>query len=151
MVEFDANLPETAEELICFAVYSAGHAFNRAYQPLLSELGLTYPQYIALTLLWEEDNLTVGQICERLKLESSTVTPMLKRLEKMGHLIRNRSSDDERRVLVALTPSGKALKSHSKDMTRCIVAATGMDSNTIQSMVASLTTMRKNLREKNTK
>ena len=80
----DLELPKRAEDLICFALYSANQAMNRSYQPHLSALGLTYPQYIALVGLWEGDGITVGQLCERLFTETSTLTPVLKRLEKRG-------------------------------------------------------------------
>ena len=89
-------LPKRAEELICFALYSASHAMNRSYQPHLSALALTYPQYIALVGLWEGDGITVGQLCERLFTETSTLTPVLKRLEKQGHIERRRGKHDER-------------------------------------------------------
>ena len=90
-------LPDRPEDMICFAVYAASHALNRAYQPLLKTLDLTYPQYIALTVLWENDGQTVGAMGKRLGMESNTLTPLLKRLETAGHVTRARGKDDDRR------------------------------------------------------
>lgn len=139
------DLPTSAEELICFTVYSAGHAFSRAYAPLLRKLNLTYPQYITLTILWAEDGLSVGALCERLRLESSTVTPLLKRLESLGHIERKRGTKDERQVFVYLTKSGSSLQRHAGDITRCIIEATGYDLDTLDSLVKTIATLRDNL------
>src|SRR3569832_2323767 len=106
--------PPTAEQWlrldnqICFAVYSATHAFNRVYKPLLDRLGLTYPQYLVLLVLWERDGIAVKEIGERLHLDSGTLTPLLKRLEQAGLIKRTRSSEDERQVLIDLTAQGQA-------------------------------------------
>jgi DNA-binding MarR family transcriptional regulator len=96
---------------LCFAVYSAAHAFNRFYKPLLSQLGLTYPQYLVLLVLWEDDGLTVSAIGERLLLDSGTLTPLLKRLEAMGLVSRRRDERDERQVMIRLTEKGSGLRS----------------------------------------
>lgn len=98
------------EQQLCFAVYSASHAFTRFYKPLLAELGVTYPQYLALLTLWEEDGLTVRAIGDRLLLDSGTLTPVLKRLEALGLVTRTRSTADERQVLIHLTERGSALR-----------------------------------------
>src|SRR5215475_15995646 len=95
---------------ICFAVYSAAHAFNRVYKPLLDRLGLTYPQYLVMLALWERDGVALKEIGERLFLDSGTLTPLLKRLEAAGLVKRNRSTEDERQVRIALTAQGQALK-----------------------------------------
>ena len=139
------DLPKSAEELICFSIYSAGHAFNRAYGPMLKKLDLTYPQYITLTILWEDDGLSVGDLCERLRLESSTVTPLLKRLESLGHIERRRGEEDERQVFVSLTPRGRALRKHAGDITKCIIESTGYDLDTLGSLVEIISTLRDNL------
>src|ERR1700730_6884427 len=97
-------------EFLCFAVYSASHAFNRVYKPLLDELGLTYPQYLVMVLLWEQDDQTVGSLGEKLFLESSTLTPLLKRLEALGHVKRTRDPVDERQGRVRLTDKGRAIR-----------------------------------------
>ena len=97
------------ENQICFPIYAASRLITREYQPLLDELGLTYPQYLVLMVLWENDGLPVNEIGRRLILNTNTVTPLLKRMETQGLVTRRRSADDERRVIVALTPQGLAL------------------------------------------
>ncbi|WP_246685910.1 MarR family transcriptional regulator [Mesorhizobium sp. B2-4-6] len=97
------------EQHICFAVYSTAHMFNRLYRPMLDELGLTYPQYLTLVVLSQEGAQSVGSIGDRLKLESSTLTPMLKRLEKADLIIRRRDTKDERVVHVDLSPAGREI------------------------------------------
>jgi len=108
---------------ICFAVYSAAHAFNRVYKPLLDRLGLTYPQYLAMLVLWEQDGLAVKGIGERLYLDSGTLTPLLKRLEQAGLIKRTRSTEDERQVLIGLTSQGQALKEKARELPPSILAA----------------------------
>ena len=98
---------------ICFAVYSAAHAFNRVYKPLLDRLGLTYPQYLVMLSLWERDGVPVKDIGERLFLDSGTLTPLLKRLETAGLVKRTRSTEDERQVLIALTRAGTGAEGKS--------------------------------------
>ncbi|MFG1462369.1 MarR family transcriptional regulator [Xanthobacter sp. DSM 24535] len=112
-------------DFLCFAVYSTGHAFNRVYKPILDTLGITYPQYLVLVALWDRDGQTVGQIGESLFLESSTLTPLLKRLESAGHVRRERDARDERQVRIHLTEKGRALQDQAKDVPRCIFEATG--------------------------
>ena len=97
------------DHMLCFAIYSANGAFNRAYRPLLDRLGLTYPQYLVLMALGEADGLTVGEIGGRVFLESNTLTPLLKRLEAAGHVVRRRDTGDERQVRVSLTDTGRSL------------------------------------------
>ena len=106
---------------ICFAVYSAAHAFNRVYKPLLDRLGLTYPQYLVMLSLWERDGVPVKDIGERLFLDSGTLTPLLKRLEAAGLVKRTRSTEDERQVLIALTPQGQALKEKARTVPQSIL------------------------------
>ena len=96
--------------MICFALYSANHAMQRTYGPLLDEVGLTYPQYLVLITLWGEDGQSVGQIGRALQLESNTLTPLLKRVEALGLVTRTRSVADERQVIVALTEAGKRVE-----------------------------------------
>jgi len=97
-------------DMICFALYSAQHAMQQAYAELLDGLGLTYPQYLLMTALWAEDGRTVGALGRDLRLESNTLTPMLKRLEGQGLVRRKRDSKDERRVLIRVTAKGRALQ-----------------------------------------
>ena len=106
----DSPDPLLLDRQLCFAVYSASHAFNRVYKPLLDRLGLTYPQYLVMLVLWEQDALTVKAIGDRLQLDSGTLTPLLKRLEAAGLVSRTRSAADERRVHVTLTAEGRALR-----------------------------------------
>ena len=108
---------------ICFAVYSAAHAFNRVYKPLLDRLGLTYPQYLVMLVLWERDDVPVKDIGERLFLDSGTLTPLLKRLEAAHLVKRTRSSEDERQVLIALTSQGHALKDKARAVPQSILEA----------------------------
>lgn len=98
------------DDLLCFAIYSAAHAFNRAYKPLLDELGLTYPQFLAMMVLWERDRVPLKDIGRRLQLDSGTLTPLLKRLAAAGLIERGRDPLDERQVVIALTPKGRALQ-----------------------------------------
>src|SRR5882762_7888585 len=102
--------PQRLDNQICFAVYSAAHAFNRIYKPLLDRLGLTYPRYLVMLVLWERDGVAVKEIGERLYLDSGTLTPLLKRLEQAGLVKRTRSTADERQVLISLTTQGESLK-----------------------------------------
>jgi len=95
---------------LCFALYSASLAMTKAYKPLLAPLGLTYPQYLVMLVLWEGDGVTVSHVGERLSLDSGTLTPLLKRLQALGLLQRLRDAADERRVLLQLTPGGGELQ-----------------------------------------
>jgi MarR family transcriptional regulator, organic hydroperoxide resistance regulator len=121
-------LPHLAlDNQLCFAVYSASRAITRAYGPLLAELGLTYPQYLAMLALWEADGpMAVGDISARLRLDSGTVTPLLKRLEHVGLVTRERDGHDERRVLVRLTPEGTALRERAATVPARIFSQLGM-------------------------
>ncbi len=114
------------DEFLCFAVYSTNLAFNRVYKPLLDELGLTYPQYIALVALYEEADQTVGRLGEKLFLDSSTLTPLLKRLEAMGVVTRLRDPRDERQVRVNLTAQGRALRERGRAVRVSMQRATGL-------------------------
>lgn len=138
------DVPLLLANQLCFAVYSTAHAFNRFYKPLLDKLGLTYPQYLVMLVLWEEDGLPVKEIGERLFLDSGTLTPLLKRLEAAGLLKRTRSKEDERQVIVALTREGEALKEKARSLPLSILAAS-------QCSVAELTALKSeivSLREK---
>ena len=117
------DLPLLLGNQLCFAVYSTAHAFNRFYKPMLDRLGLTYPQYLVMLVLWEQDGLPVKEIGERLFLDSGTLTPLLKRLEAAGLVKRTRSSEDERQVIVALTAQGEALKEKARSLPLSILAA----------------------------
>lgn len=126
-----ADVPAPAlmpvDDLLCFSFYAASHAFTRVYKPLLDAIGLTYPQYLVMVALWEKDDQTVGGIGEKLGLESSTLTPLLKRLEALGHLTRSRDPADERVVRVRLSDQGEALRAQARTIPECILKATGLD------------------------
>ena len=128
---------------LCFALYSASLAMTRLYKPLLEPLGLTYPQYLVLLVLWEGDGITVSQLGERLALDSGTLTPLLKRLEAAGLVQRLRDSADERRVLLQLSAAGRALKSRALDVPAAVACAAGCSLDEL----ASLTTRLKSLRD----
>jgi MarR family transcriptional regulator, organic hydroperoxide resistance regulator len=117
------DLPLLLGNQLCFAVYSTAHAFNRFYKPMLDRLGLTYPQYLVMMVLWEQDGIPVKEIGERLFLDSGTLTPLLKRLEAAGLVKRTRSIEDERQVIVALTAQGEALKEKARSLPLSILAA----------------------------
>lgn len=121
----DTKGPVPLDDHLCYAIYSAGIAIQRVYKPLLDGLGLTYPQYLVLNVLWREDGQTVGGIAERLALESSTLTPLLKRLEAAGLVRRTRNPENERQVLVALTDAGRALRSRAGCVGESLLAASG--------------------------
>ena len=128
---------------LCFAIYSANLAFGRAYKPILDELGLTYTQYIALVALREEDGQTVGRLGEKLFLESNTLTPLLKKLEAMGYVRRQRDPNDERQVIVSLTEEGRRLR--EKGMGISLVAATGLEPEEFAKMQKGVVSLRNNL------
>jgi DNA-binding MarR family transcriptional regulator len=141
-----ADAPLLLSNQICFAVYSTAHAFNRVYKPLLDRLGLTYPQYLVMLVLWERDGLSVKEIGERLFLDSGTLTPLLKRLEAAYLVKRTRSKADERQVLVALTARGAGLREKAKTVIPpAILAASGCSVGELSELQKSLVTLREQL------
>lgn len=108
-----ASAPPGLDDQLCYSIYSVGMAIQRVYKPILDQLGLTYPQYLVLNVLWAEDGQTVGAIAERLALESSTLTPLLKRLEEAGLVTRTRNPENQRQVVVSLTGDGRAIRSQA--------------------------------------
>ena len=130
---------------LCFAVYSAAHAYNRLYRPLLDRLRLTYPQYLVMLVLWEADGQTVKALGKRLHLDSGTLTPLLKRLEAAKLLVRERSSTDERRVLIHLTDAGRALKIEAASVPPVIRGAFGGSLADAQLLRETLTDLRDRL------
>ena len=113
---------------LCFPVYAASRLIIREYQPHLDKLGLTYPQYLVLMVLWEDDNLTVNDIARRLILNTNTVTPLLKRMEQQGIIVRKRSDEDERKVIVQLTNKGRELQEDASRIPESLMIRLG-DSN----------------------
>lgn len=116
----------TLEDQLCFSLYATSMAINRLYKPLLDRLGITYPQYLVLSVLWEEDGRSISAIGARLDLEPSTITPLVKRLEAAGLVTRTRRVDDERGVLVALTARGRGLRADSRCLGEALFAQAGM-------------------------
>ena len=138
---------DALDPFLCFAVYSTGLAFNRVYKPLLDRLGLTYPQYLAMVLLWQRDGQAVGELGEKLFLETSTLTPLIKRLESAGYVTRRRDSADERVVRVSLTEAGRAVAEEAACVPQEIMQATGMSLDQLGALRDALVVMRGNLRE----
>ncbi len=127
-------------DFLCFAVYSANLAFGRAYKPILDAVGLTYLQYVAIVALWETDNLTVSRLGEKLFLESNTLTPMLKKLEAMGYVRRQRDPGDERQVVVSLTDAGWGLRDRISSAS--LVKACGLSSEEFANLQQSVVAVR---------
>jgi DNA-binding MarR family transcriptional regulator len=123
---------------LCFAVYAASHAFSAGYKPFLDPLGLTYPQYLVMMLLWEEDNQTVGQLGARLSLDSGTLSPLLKRLTTAGLVTRHRRVEDERSVAIALTDAGRALQEKAGAISEEIICALDLDREEFADLKAKL-------------
>ena len=139
------DLPLMLGNQICFAIYSTAHAFNRVYKPLLDRLGLTYPQYLVMLVLWERDGLSVTEIGERLFLDSGTLTPLLKRLEAAELIKRTRSTEDERQVLIALTSRGLTLKEKARAVPQAILAASACSVGELVAMKNQLVALRDQL------
>jgi DNA-binding MarR family transcriptional regulator len=137
----DAVKPKLEQQL-CFAIYSAMHAITKAYQPLLEKLGLTYPQYLVMLVLWEGGDVTVKQLGERLYLDSGTLTPLLKRLESMDLVHRARDPKDERRVRVTLAAKGMALHRAAQSVPAQITAAMGRPADELKAVRKELRRIR---------
>ena len=144
MTKKPKSTPEP-DDFVCFAMYSTVHAFNRVYKPLLKDLGLTYPQYIVMVSLWARNDQTVGELCDKLFLESNTLTPLLKRLEGMGCVSRMRDPADERQVRVCLTEMGAAMQLKTKNMPACVDAATGLSEDTLRQLKDNVLAVRESL------
>ena len=130
---------------LCFALYSASLAMTKLYKPLLDEMGLTYPQYLVMLVLWEQDGLMVSELGERLSLDSGTLTPLLKRLEAAGLVARMRDVQDERRVHITLTAAGRRLKTRAQKIPACIVAATQCSLTDVVRLTRELRDLRERL------
>lgn len=130
------------DDFLCFAVYSASHAFSRVYKPMLDQLKLTYPQYLVMVALWEGDDQTVGALGDKLSLESNTLTPLLKRLEAAGHVRRDRDPRDERQVRVSLTEAGRDLRAEAEKVPACILEASGLDAADLGRLRQQITALR---------
>lgn len=134
-------------DMICFAIYSATHAMQQAYRPLLEPLGLTYPQYVVLSALWTSgDAPTVGEIARLVHLESNTLTPLLKRLADLGLLKRKRDREDERLVRIELTSAGQAMRRKAAHVPSCIGEKTGLALKEIERLRDELSALSERLR-----
>ena len=132
---------------LCFALYSASLAMTKLYKPVLAPIGLTYPQYLTLLALWERDGQGVSELGERLYLDSGTLTPLLKRMEAGGWLLRQRSTEDERRVIVRLTAQGQALRDTARNAGQTLAGRTGLDHPQIAQFTEGLQILRARLLE----
>ena|SRR5882672_4223381 len=130
------------DQLLCFAIYSTMTGLNRVYRPLLKALRLTYPQYLVMLVLWDADERTVSKIGESLFLDSPTLTPLLKRLEAAGLLVRRRSKTDERQVIVSLTLAGRKLQARALGIPGCIAAAMECSMPEIEALNEKLVALR---------
>jgi MarR family transcriptional regulator, organic hydroperoxide resistance regulator len=130
---------------LCFALYSSSLAMTKAYKPLLAALGITYPQYLAMLALWQHSPQGVGELGERLCLDSGTLTPLTKRLEAMGLIARKRSEHDERSVEISLTAAGKRLRARAEPVPLCIMQVSGCQLPQLESLTRELTMLRNQL------
>ena len=143
---------DTCDDLLldnqaCFALHSTSLMMTKVYKPMLQAIGLTYPQYLAMMVLWKKDGLTVGEISTRLLTDPGSLTPLLKRLEGEGLLSRTRSREDERVVIVELTSQGRALQDKAQSIPQCILGASGFSLERLQSLQAELQALRSHLQE----
>lgn len=148
----DIQAPDSCDELlldnqVCFALHSTSLLMTKVYKPLLQALGLTYPQYLAMLVLWEQDALTVGEISQRLLTDPGSLTPLLKRLEAEGLLKRTRSREDERVVIVELTDAGRELQQKARKVPHCILGASGQSVERLQHLQAQLLELRNQLQK----
>lgn len=134
-------------EMLCFALYGAAHAFSRAYKPLLEPLGLTYPQYLVMISLWEKDGQPVKGLGEALGLDSGTLSPLLKRLEQAGLVSRTRDRQDERQVNITLTDKGRALQAKAAAIMPAVAEATGCGLDEVIALRDRLKSLQQNLTE----
>jgi DNA-binding MarR family transcriptional regulator len=139
----DSNLG--LSNMVCFAIYSTANALTRAYQPILSKLDLTYPQFLVMIVLWEQDDRTVSEIGAKLNLDSGTLTPLLKRLEAAGRIARRRDPHDERQVRITLTDEGKALRMEAESIPEQVFCALGQPIDELRDLRTRLLNIRGNL------
>ena len=133
------------DDMLCFAVYAASHAFNKAYKHLLAELGLTYPQYLVMRILWDKRVATVTEIAGAMGLDSGTLSPLLKRLEKSGLVRRERNRKDERQVAIHLTQEGISMREAGDRVGQEIGRATGCDYEGFMQLLAGMKSLRTSL------
>lgn len=139
-MEYEFPLP--LDRQLGFGLYSAFMAVSRTYKPWLDQLGLTYPQYLVMCVLWENDEQTIGSIASRLDLEPSTITPLVKRLEQAGHVVRRRNRQDERQVNVTLTKEGRAVRAKTKTLADALYGKSGMTPSQVADLNQRVTALR---------
>ncbi|ALV93988.1 MULTISPECIES: MarR family winged helix-turn-helix transcriptional regulator [Pantoea] len=139
------QMPLQVDQHLCFALYSANLAMHKVYRQLLAGLEITYPQYLVMLVLWNQDDVTVSEIGEQLFLDSATLTPLLKRLEAAGLLRRQRSRQDERQVVVTLTDEGRALREKAQTIPEAVQCATACDNEAMTALKNQLDDLRDNL------
>ena len=137
--------PLLLDNQLCYALYAAAHRMTKSYRPLLERMGLTYPQYLVLLVLWETDGVTVSEIGRRLRLDSGTLTPVLKRLEGADFVSRSRRRSDEREVEIALTPRGRALRAEAVGVRKSVMCQLNLTEPEVQAMRADLNHLIENL------
>lgn len=141
----DAEYFLQLENQLCFAIYACSREITRLYRPILDEIRLTYPQFLTLTVLWEHERMSVKEISELLFLDSGTLTPMLKRMEMMGLLKRNRAVDDERKVLIELTEKGKGLRENALQLPERCIPHFGLSKDEYLELLTKINQMMDNL------
>ena len=144
-VDVDAQTMQRLDHQLCFALYSSSLLMTKLYKPVLAPLGLTYPQYLVLLVLWQTDRVMVSELGERLYLDSGTLTPLLKRMEAAGWITRTRAVDDERRVIVGLTAAGRALRRKAEDVPVQVACASGCELDELTTLTARLHALRSNV------
>jgi DNA-binding MarR family transcriptional regulator len=140
-----SNDPLALDNQFCFALYSASLAMTKTYKPFLEKLHLTYPQYLVMLVLWQQDDVLVKTIGELLFLDSGTLTPLLKRLEASSLIMRTRDEADERQVRITLTKEGRALKKKAQDIPYQVLCASGQPPESVMRLRTQLSTIRKGL------
>ena len=143
MIQSDSLLD--LDRQLCFALYSASLAMTKAYKPMLVELGLTYPQYLVMLALWQHGSQRVGELGERLGLDSGTLTPLAKRLQMLGLIERKRSAVDERQVEISLTAAGKKLRARAEPIPMCVLQLTGCQLPQLETLTRELKDLRNQL------
>jgi DNA-binding MarR family transcriptional regulator len=141
--------PLALDNQFCFALYSASLAMTKSYKPYLDKVGLTYPQYLVMLVLWQQDDILVKTIGERLFLDSGTLTPLLKRLEASSLITRTRDEADERQVRITLTKDGRALKKKAQGIPHQMLCASGQPAQVLQNLREQLSTIRNDLTRSN--
>ncbi|GGC66459.1 MarR family winged helix-turn-helix transcriptional regulator [Undibacterium terreum] len=138
-------LPPRLDQHLCFKLYSTSLKMTQLYKPMLAKLNLTYPQYLVMVVLWEEEGIGIKDLAERLQQDPGSITPLVKRLEAVGYVIRSRDPQDERNRVLTLTEAGKALRADGVRVSQCIAQASGITMEDVEQMMSGMTKLSKNL------